>query len=461
MTSQQSNTPWIKEIKGALSAQLFRPVEAPKLPSFPWEDLEKAILAAFNLASCQLTLQHVSSAEEQNLPELNEGAHLFLHLNLNPIQEKLILVFSLKDLSNVTKLLTGSNEELSFADTELGEAFNYFFFANIVHCIEQSNYLSSINYSFSLSKDLPELSPDSLCLTIEAKLNELSLHTYLITKPQIKQELKSFLVNQSVNTVSDNIAENTSVDIKVEVGKVELDQQSIKSLRQGDFVILDSCSYQMNKGKSRATLTINGKPIFRVLFAKDHVKLLEYPIFQEVNNSMSNDKETENDDFNLEDQEIPSLDEDELSLEAELGDTAEISEEELGASLNDSPPSEELASEAPTEATNDSADNSELAAAAAPPPEDKTQETLAPAQAINPHAPLVSPEDIPVNLQVEVSTLRMTLKDLMQLEPGQTLELDALPEQGVSLVNNGKAVARGQLIQVGDLLGVKILELKN
>ncbi|NCF70642.1 MAG: hypothetical protein GWP59_02950, partial [Chlamydiales bacterium] len=233
MTSQQSNTPWIREIKGALSTQLFHPLEAPKLPSFPWENLEKAILTAFNLVSCQLTLKGVSTPEEQDLPKLSEGAHLFLHLDLNPIQEKLILVFSLKDLSNVTKLLTGSNEELSFADTELGEAFNYFFFANIVHCIEQSNYLSSINYSFSLSKELPEISPNSFCLSIEAKLNELSLHTYVITRPQIKQELKSFLVNQSVNTVSDNIAENTSVDIKVEVGKVELDQQSIRSLRQG------------------------------------------------------------------------------------------------------------------------------------------------------------------------------------------------------------------------------------
>jgi len=45
-----------------------------------------------------------------------------------------------------------------------------------------------------------------------------------------------------------------------------------------------------------------------------------------------------------------------------------------------------------------------------------------------------------------------------ELSPGNVIELGVQPEQGVSLVIDGKVVGRGELLQVGDILGVKILE---
>ena len=41
------------------------------------------------------------------------------------------------------------------------------------------------------------------------------------------------------------------------------------------------------------------------------------------------------------------------------------------------------------------------------------------------------------------------------------LELAVKPEQGVALTLEGKVIARGQLLQVGDVVGVKITDISS
>lgn len=71
----------------------------------------------------------------------------------------------------------------------------------------------------------------------------------------------------------------------------------------------------------------------------------------------------------------------------------------------------------------------------------------------------INPEEIPINIAVEVTRLQIDVKTLMELEPGNMLQLNSSPEQGVKLVAGGKTLAHGELIRVGDLLGVRILEI--
>jgi len=53
----------------------------------------------------------------------------------------------------------------------------------------------------------------------------------------------------------------------------------------------------------------------------------------------------------------------------------------------------------------------------------------------------------------------MTVQTLLDLNPGNLLELDVHPESGVDLVVNGSRIGKGELLQIGDTLGVRILEL--
>jgi flagellar motor switch protein FliN/FliY len=73
--------------------------------------------------------------------------------------------------------------------------------------------------------------------------------------------------------------------------------------------------------------------------------------------------------------------------------------------------------------------------------------------------PLIPIPDALLTIHVEIARMQMNLKKLTQLKPGNVIELAARPEQGVKLTLNGKAVAKGELIQLGDVLGVKILQI--
>lgn len=71
----------------------------------------------------------------------------------------------------------------------------------------------------------------------------------------------------------------------------------------------------------------------------------------------------------------------------------------------------------------------------------------------------ISLSDIPLTVTVEVARLHMTMQKLLDIRPGNELELPIHPEQGVQLLINGKPVARGELLKIGESLGVRILQI--
>lgn len=76
-----------------------------------------------------------------------------------------------------------------------------------------------------------------------------------------------------------------------------------------------------------------------------------------------------------------------------------------------------------------------------------------------PRSGLIAPADIPVVLKVELDRLRMTADRLLNLRPGNFLTLQRTLEQEVDLVVNGEKIGRGELIRIGDVIGVRITEL--
>lgn len=65
--------------------------------------------------------------------------------------------------------------------------------------------------------------------------------------------------------------------------------------------------------------------------------------------------------------------------------------------------------------------------------------------------------EIPLTIAVELTRLRMSVEKLLQLQPGNVLELETHAEKAVDLTVNGKRIAKGELVKIGDMLGVKIL----
>jgi len=72
----------------------------------------------------------------------------------------------------------------------------------------------------------------------------------------------------------------------------------------------------------------------------------------------------------------------------------------------------------------------------------------------------IQPQQTPIVLSVEVGYIRMTIGKLLDLKPDTMLDLSIRPEQGVDATINGKRIAKGELIKLGQILGLRLLDIE-
>ncbi|RLJ69848.1 flagellar motor switch protein FliN/FliY [Hydrogenivirga caldilitoris] len=67
--------------------------------------------------------------------------------------------------------------------------------------------------------------------------------------------------------------------------------------------------------------------------------------------------------------------------------------------------------------------------------------------------------DIPLNVEVVVGSTVIQIRELINLGPGSVLELDRETTEPVDIKVNGKLIAKGELVVVGERFGVRITEI--
>lgn len=66
---------------------------------------------------------------------------------------------------------------------------------------------------------------------------------------------------------------------------------------------------------------------------------------------------------------------------------------------------------------------------------------------------------VKVRVDVYLGSAELSVKKLFSLSQGDAIELDADLDAPVSLMLEGKTIARGQLVAAGDCFGLKITEI--
>jgi flagellar motor switch protein FliN/FliY len=68
-------------------------------------------------------------------------------------------------------------------------------------------------------------------------------------------------------------------------------------------------------------------------------------------------------------------------------------------------------------------------------------------------------QDVVMELSAELGRTRMTVRDLLSLQPGAVVELDRLAGSPADLLVNGRLIARGEVVVVDEDYALKITEL--
>lgn len=398
---------WIPRIEAAVVALEEKP-QFGGPHCFPWNEIQERLKVL--LGSGDLTLSHQERGwvATEEIWEGMEENPLALSILFSPLEHPLYFLMSEQDLKTMMLTLFGEKENAApLVDSAYLDGFYHFLALEVLHQIEELHFAEQWTPRLGES---PEKLRESLsrghCFVVDVScsLQGKKVWGHLLIPQNFRDTWKSAFAKLPPPPLSKELSNKLPVNLSLEVGEVELALQEWKNAKKGDFIVLDRCMYDPDSKKGRIVVKLGSAPLFRGKFQEGGIKLLEYPFYDEGEKVMDESEE----------------------LEPLFDDEEELTSEEIS--------SEEVLPE----------EVSEEASLEAPAPKE---------------APTISPDNIPVNLTVEVGRVQMTAQELMQLAPGNLLQLPITPEQGVDLLVSGKKVGSGELVKVGETLGVRILHL--
>lgn len=460
---------WLKHIPSALLQKDSSPLIGFP-PHFPWEQFSTKMAEIFQMAG--LTIKPADAVQWRADNELLSGLGdrpLAMQISVAPTGGTLYLIMAEHDIASLMAiLLTKQDQPLEVVDPDFMQGFYQFIVLEAINTISQLEFDKSLSAQILQNKELPNEA--SLCLDIAIQVGEKIQWGRVVLSAELQQGWKE---RYAQRTMASTLSHSMDLTIHLEAGRTSLSYSAWSKVVPGDFIMLDSCSLKSN-GEGRVVLTIEGTPLFRGEIKGGNINILEYPLYDEVDmatndkspDDASEDKENEasafedefDEDKNAEghESEIESEnnhvneDEEEVNVEEDEQDLGEFSEDQEGESQEKWPPPPESRAELKKKAAQKEGKEAE--------PSEISQKVM-----IEEEAPAEKEEfsigKIPMSVVVEVGRVKMTIQKLMELQPGNLLELNVRPENGVDLVVNGKRIAKGELLLIGDALGVRVLDI--
>lgn len=421
MTTPAGLYDWIREIKPELKELDAIPLTG-SAPPFPWSQLSSHLSKIFE-RDIKIEPGEIEWRTRKQLYEGLGNDPFPLNFSIPTIHGKACWVMPEQEMLILESLLlTKETHPISFQDRNLSESFYRFLTLEMLYALSQSEFDKTLIPILATQKDLPN--EDSLCLDVSITIQQQTLWGRLIVSSDLRQSWVEHFAKKGLSQASQDMVKQVDVIAHLEAGYTQLTLKEWYTVSVGDLIVLDKCSLDPSDLNGKITLTLHGKKAFHAELQNGNIKIIEFPLYHEVETSMA--KQQDEDEFD----EFDTEDEDHTFSDTEF-DEDFLTEEELEA-----PP----LTTAPTESP-----------ASAP-----VQESMP--LAIEKHAH-IKLDEIPISLIVEVGRIQINIQKLLELEPGNLLELNVRPEDGVDLVMNGKRVGKGELIRIGESLGVRIVRL--
>lgn len=420
---------------GKVDPHLLQIDEIPLLgnpPSFPWEKLSQKLSEVFEIEDVALTAENPKwRTPEELLSDL--GDHLApLALSAPEFEGQIHWLMAKEDIAFLMSSLLNQKESPPLQDIneDFQEGFYRFLAIETINLINELGYDDAISPHLIENHTLPNES--SLCVDIKIQLFKHTIWSRLVISPAFRKSWKDHFSTQKSINESPQLAEAADVTIGVEAGRVRMSFNEWKKIKTGDFLLLGRADYSPSEQQGLVFLTLMQKPLLCAKLKKGSIKILGPA--EQYEEELPMDKNM-NDDFDDEFDEDSDMEE-----ESEYEDDDETSEYD-----EDDDVEEESEYEEEEEEPQEEEEEVETA----------KEETEAVAEPLK--EPIISPAEIPFSLCIEIGRLQMPMQKLIELQPGNLLELGIPPESGVNLVVNGKCIGKGELIRIGKTLGVRIL----
>jgi type III secretion system YscQ/HrcQ family protein len=393
MSETASYDQWIEKIEHILTQAKRLPIAQESFP-FPWEEAGVKISACLGLKDLKLIPQ---SSEWRSKADHLSGMGsppAVIGIEFSPIGQSIFWVISHEGMGDVTSAALSSDQQKEkFSDPGLQEGYYHFIMLEVLNVISSLKIFRDLSPQLIFSPSLPQ--EESLCIDVALSFYPKTIYGRVVIPRSFLNAFKMHQPLAKQSLLRRDAVKHLEFTLRLETGSVVLDTEDWKSASPGDYMILDKCSYDPQEKKGSILMYLEGTPILQARIKPEGVKVLDYIFYSDEKPEPKITKATP--------KPLP-----------------------IQESLN-------------TEGLIENAEEEKIW-------EDSSQEELIDEIITNQ----------PLKIDIEADHIRMSLEKILELKPGYMLDIVVRPELGVNMLINNQHVGKGELIKLGDTLGVRI-----
>lgn len=455
--STETNAPysWLR----SLPPSLFEVDEVPlagKTTPFPWQRFVEGIIKQFELSKLTMAPKEWKWVDSHELFSGISGDPHLIRIGLSGYEGNAIFAFDKKDLQDaIYHFILHRSPEAMQLDEVYEKAFYQLF--TVAFC-EQ---FTALNWEKGLNPFiLPEspLEPETmLAMDIVAETAERTFTARLFLDNALRQSWKEKHLLPFEVSQNKSLAEKLILPVSIEGGYFNMKKREWEAVKPGDFVLLDGCTIDSDFQQGSLLLRVYDTPYYKAQLSEGNIILEEQPSYSEIESTMPKNDDDSDFDFD-EESEVEHEETEKEDSDFNFDDDSDFDFDEESEVEDDSAEhtiTESHAEETPTPTPKAKPEAHAPAAAPVAKPASGKQTAVEQTHAKS----AATPKDIPLHIVVEVGRFQMTVEKMMELQPGNMLNLQVRPEDGVDLVVNGRRIGKGELLKFGETLGVRITEI--
>ena len=404
----------------------------PRSFAFDFSPIAKRLCDLFQIDALDIKTQPAKQISLEEVSALFSDATLYERITIPACAGHLFWITPKSSLKHFTLMALAKEEkEDELISNDLLEGFKRFIAAELIFQINQENN-PLFQSALIEQKELPSSGGYLYELLINCGEKQLSCSLFLTDT-----FAKSFAQNATSHEplrIPEEMKQTVKTTVGLDMGHFSMSVKEFSKLKKGDFVVLDRCTLDPETQHGNLTLTLKEKSLFRAKLKDGNLKILDYPL------DLAGDINAMDD--------IPPLPNNPDQPPINPRDPGEPSLESFEPNAyGNSQGNEDENIEQPWVDMGES--NAPLSS-----PMDEMQVEKPSAQKTE-----ISSREIPLNVRIEVGRIQMPLERLLNLAPGQVLELGLHINEGISCMIGDKKIASGELVKLGETIGVRLVDV--
>lgn len=421
---------------------LIRDLELPVHPrsfAFDFKPIAKRLCDLFQIDAIDIKTQPAKKVSSEEANALFSDATLYERISVPACTGHVFWITPKTSLKHFTLLALAKEEkEDELVSNDLLEGFKRFIAAELIFQVNQEK--SPLFQSALIEqKELP--STGGYLYELLVNCGEKQLNCSLFLTDAFAKSFSQNVKSQAPLKIPKNIKQSVKTTVGLDIGHFSMNVEAFSKLKKGDFVVLDRCTLDPETKHGNLTLKLKEKSLFRAKLKEGNLKILDYPLDLAGDINAMDDippppENPNNPPVHPNRNPVDPMHSDAQAPEESTPNLFETPEQKVDENI-----------EQPwvdTDAANPPTPNPADEVHVEKPSAQKTQ---------------LSSRDIPLNVHIEVGRLQMPLERLLNLAPGQVLELGLHLDEGVSCMVGDKKVASGELVKLGETIGVRLIDV--